>query len=68
VPASQCERIATEAIEGERYFTDEEESSRRLMGLLGLNAGAEANVSPEAETAAITPRVIERKPLRDRIK
>jgi len=67
LPASQCERIATEAIEGERYFTDEEESSRRLMGLLGLNAGAEANVSTQPETAAITPRVIERKPRRDKI-
>ena len=67
LPASQRERIATEAIEGERYFTDEEESGRRLIGLLGLNSGAEANVSPQAETAAITPRVIERKPRRDKI-
>jgi len=67
LPASQCERIATEAIEGERYFTEEEESSRRLMGLLGLNAGAEANVSPQTETTAISPRLIERKPRRDKI-
>jgi hypothetical protein len=67
LPASQCERIATEAIEGERYFTEEEESSRRLIGLLGLNAGAEANVSPQTETTAISPRLIERKPRRDKI-
>ena len=67
LPASQCERIATEAIEGERYFTDEEESSRRLMGLLGLNAGTGATVSQQPEPTTITPRVIERKPRRDKI-
>jgi hypothetical protein len=67
LPASQCERIVTEALEGERYFADEEESSRRLMGLLGLNPGAEANAAAQAEVEAITPRVAERKPRRDRI-
>jgi len=60
-------RIATEAIEGERYLTYEEESSRRLMGLLGVNAGAEANVSTQLEATTITPRVIKRKLRRDKI-
>jgi hypothetical protein len=32
-----------------------------LTGLLGLNAGAEVNVPPQPETAAITTRVIEPK-------
>src|SRR4030095_5719457 len=62
LPASQCERIATEAIEGERYFTDEEESSRRLMGLLGLNPGAEVNATAQAAADPLTRRGVERKP------
>jgi len=37
------------------------------MGLLGVNAGAEANVSTQLEATTITPRVIKRKLRRDKI-
>jgi hypothetical protein len=53
-------------IEGERYFADEDESSRRLMGLLGLQQEAVARDS-QPTTGKAPQRVGERKPQRDKI-
>jgi hypothetical protein len=64
--AAQCEQIALEMIEGERYFADEDESSRRLMGLLGLQQEAVARDS-QPTTGKAPQRVGERKPQRDKI-
>jgi hypothetical protein len=65
--ASQCEQIAMEVIEGERYFADEDESSRRLMGLLGLRPTAAGSVSPQPAVDQPPRRVGRRTPRRDKI-
>jgi hypothetical protein len=64
--AAQCEQIALEMIEGERYFADEDESSRRLIGLLGLQQEAVTRDS-QPTTGKAPQRVGERKPQRDKI-
>lgn len=63
----QCEQIAREFIEGERYFAEEPEADKRLAGLIGLEQAAIDESAAVAETDRARRSVGGRKPKRDKV-